>query len=227
MSAIDPTKPTTGEATTESVRNNFLAAKTEIDALNEGKQSVMQVYGNYPPPQTRTLTARAIFCPVPTNAGSVSTAAVTAGRLYAVPFVAPETASLAAIYARVTAGATGNCRLGIYSASSSNLLLPASLLADTGDLSTAAAATIGAAISAELTRGTLYFFAAIFSATPTIQTLAAASCPALFPPSDTALVIPSPNLYVAHAYGPLPESLAGTTWLLTGTSTIMPGLKYA
>lgn len=32
-SAIDPTKPTTGNPTTQSVRNNFAAAKTEIEAL--------------------------------------------------------------------------------------------------------------------------------------------------------------------------------------------------
>lgn len=37
MSAIDPTKPTTGEATTASVRDNFQAAKDEIEALDAGK----------------------------------------------------------------------------------------------------------------------------------------------------------------------------------------------
>lgn len=34
-SAIDPTKPEAGSATTESVRDNFLAAKDEIDELQE------------------------------------------------------------------------------------------------------------------------------------------------------------------------------------------------
>lgn len=37
MSAIDPTTPTTGSATTESVRANFAAAKAEIEELQSDK----------------------------------------------------------------------------------------------------------------------------------------------------------------------------------------------
>jgi len=37
MSAIDPTKPTTTTATTQSVRDNFQAAASEIDALEASK----------------------------------------------------------------------------------------------------------------------------------------------------------------------------------------------
>jgi len=50
-SAIDPTKPTSGNATTESVRANFAAAKAEIEALQEALNAVPQGVG------WRTVTA--------------------------------------------------------------------------------------------------------------------------------------------------------------------------
>ena len=47
-SAIDPSKPTTGTATTESVRANFLAAKTEIEELQAAVANVVTVQATAP-----------------------------------------------------------------------------------------------------------------------------------------------------------------------------------
>ncbi len=43
-SLIDPTKPTQGNATTESVRANFAQAKTEIEALQNAQSSLFVLY---------------------------------------------------------------------------------------------------------------------------------------------------------------------------------------
>ena len=45
-SSIDATKPTEGTATTQSVRDNFSAAKTEIEALQTGKQNQSTILDN-------------------------------------------------------------------------------------------------------------------------------------------------------------------------------------
>jgi len=45
-SSIDITKPIQGNATTQSVRDNFSAAKTEIEALQDGKQPLTTVLTN-------------------------------------------------------------------------------------------------------------------------------------------------------------------------------------
>ncbi|MGL4230126.1 MAG: hypothetical protein ACRCWJ_02060, partial [Casimicrobium sp.] len=51
-SAIDPTKPITGNPTTASVRDNFAAAKSEIEALQASTDSLttaVNALGALPP----------------------------------------------------------------------------------------------------------------------------------------------------------------------------------
>lgn len=47
-SAIDPSKPTTGTATTESVRANFLAAKNEIEELQAAVAGIVTIQATAP-----------------------------------------------------------------------------------------------------------------------------------------------------------------------------------
>ena len=42
VSAIDPTKPTSGNASTESVRDNFQVAKDEIEVLQSVSGTALQ-----------------------------------------------------------------------------------------------------------------------------------------------------------------------------------------
>lgn len=57
-SAIDPTKPTSGTATTESVRANFAAAKSEIEALQAALAAVPQGIGSLTMTAGETLATR-------------------------------------------------------------------------------------------------------------------------------------------------------------------------
>lgn len=57
-SAIDPTKPSSGTATTESVRANFAAAKAEIEALQEALAAVPQGIGSLTMTAGEALSAR-------------------------------------------------------------------------------------------------------------------------------------------------------------------------
>lgn len=227
MSAIDPTKPTAGTATTESVRSNFAAAKLEIEALDAGKQTILRAYSSHVPRQISTPSAKAIVIAGALTAASNSTAGLSAGRLYLFPFVAPDTGTLDGVFVRVSTGAAGNARVGLYSATSSGLLLPTTLLADTGDLSTAAAATIGAAVSVPVVKGALYFAAAVFSATPQVYTIASAEQSPVYPQSASTLATPLGHLYRAMTYAPLPADLSGDTWTITGTNCPMFGIRYA
>ena len=59
-SAIDPTKPTSGTATTESVRANFAAAKAEIEALQDALAAVPQGIGSLTMTAGEALAARDI-----------------------------------------------------------------------------------------------------------------------------------------------------------------------
>lgn len=55
-SAIDTTKPTTGNPTTQSVRNNFAAAKAEIEALQaQPPRAQSQQYSQQQREQSKTL----------------------------------------------------------------------------------------------------------------------------------------------------------------------------
>ena len=60
-SSIDPTKPTAGTATTQSVRDNFSAAKTEIEALQSTDHAAVTLAGqDYLTLSTQQITANKI-----------------------------------------------------------------------------------------------------------------------------------------------------------------------
>lgn len=227
MSAIDPTKPTAGTATTESVRLNFQAAKDEIDALNAGKQTILAAYTQNVPPQLSNHSGRVIIQPNVLACAASTTTTVFANRLYCTPFVAPASGTIDSIFARVTTGAAGNMRIGLYRPTASGILLPAALVADTGDLSTAAAATIGAAVNTSVSRGELMFAAFVYSAGPTMTALSNYAAPAVYWDTTTTLTGPQCAIYKAFTYAALPADLSGSTWTFSGTTPTSVGIRYA
>jgi hypothetical protein len=93
--------------------------------------------------------------------------AVTANLLYAAPWIAGQTCLVDQIATRVTTGAAGNVKLGLYSAAGN---LPGSLLAEnTADLTTASAAVvIGTIAATQVVAGQQYWITACFSGAPTM-----------------------------------------------------------
>jgi hypothetical protein len=132
-SSIDATKPVTGSPTTESVRTNFLTAKTEISAL----QTDMALKAPLASPTfTGTVTAATL------NAATFQIGGVT---LTATP------ATLNALNGRVTAleGSTGNETITLTGDVSGSGTTSIDVTVDMADLSGAAyAAGSGAAITA-------------------------------------------------------------------------------
>jgi hypothetical protein len=95
---------------------------------------------------------------------------VTEDRLYLVPFVPSENATLTDLAFNVDTGAgSSTCRIGLYS--DSGQLTPDAVLAESGDLdtSTTGAKTLSS-LSVSLTGGTVYWFAVAAQAgTPTLR----------------------------------------------------------
>lgn len=98
-----------------------------------------------------------------------STLAVTADRLYALPFYIPSAPNIAdRIAIRVTTLSAGNARLGIYD--NGNNLSPGALLLDAGAVSTSSTGIKTVTIRKGLTRG-LKWLVVVFSVTPTVLSI--------------------------------------------------------
>lgn len=107
------------------------------------------------------------FIPLLVNASAMTTTAATAGRLDAIPFRLPRAVTIDQIVARVTTGAVGNCRMGIYA--DDGAFSPGDLLVDSGDVSTADPGDVVGAVSLALAGRTWYWAAINSSATPTYR----------------------------------------------------------
>lgn len=148
------------------------------------------------------------------NTASVSAAAVTAGRLYAVPFFVTTPTMFTRIGVEVTVGA-GNVRLGIYRPGGTSL--PGDLLLDCGVVSVATSGTKEITIAQYLDPG-LYYLAAVFDGTPTVQ-MAAMGLATYGYLGAASVGADSSVMYRAFAYAALP-----TPW---GTPTHASGNTVA
>lgn len=93
--------------------------------------------------------------------------AVSSNVLYTTPWIAPETCVIDQIAIRVSTGAAGNAKFGLYNASGN---LPSSLGSEnTADLSTAGSGIVAGALAAPVSviAGNLYWPSVVFSGTPT------------------------------------------------------------
>jgi hypothetical protein len=103
-----------------------------------------------------------------TPCATANNAAVIADTLYVTPWIAPQSCNLDRIQTRVTSGAAGNAKMGIYDAAGN---LPGSLLAEsTADLSTAATGfLIGTIPATPVVAGRLYWIGQCHSGIPQMQ----------------------------------------------------------
>lgn len=102
------------------------------------------------------------------KAYSSADAAVAANTLYAAPWSVEETALYSQLGLRVTAGAVGSCKLGVYSDNAG----PATLIAEVAvdiDTTTPGALAAAFASSVGLAAGSVVWLCACFSVTPTVR----------------------------------------------------------
>ncbi len=145
------------------------------------------------------------------TASSPSGVAISANTLYAVRVVARETYTFDQIGIRITAGATGNLRLGLYAADATDGF-PGTRILDSGDLSTASGNTNATAtISQKLQANTAYWLALVCSASPSLSALPTTSVPALFGATDYVSG-PSNIIQRAFTYAALPDPWGTPTY---------------
>lgn len=102
--------------------------------------------------------------PIPISTG---TSAVVANTLYAAPYIPAETMTVDQLAIRISTGAAGLCKLGIYSTGAGKR--PGTLLAEAStDIDTTSTGNppVGLISNPRLVVGTLYWLAAVFNATP-------------------------------------------------------------
>lgn len=135
------------------------------------------------------------------NAGGIT---VTANRMYIVPFLVGKTTTFTRIGINVTTLAAGNCRLGIYNASSG---LPTSLVLDAGTVSTGTTGSKEITISQSLSAGA-YFLVAVFDATPIVYDAAVSNQMSQQIFGAISDGTQAGSVYVAFTYGALTDPYA-------------------
>ena len=205
-SAIDPTKPTAGNATTASVRANFSAAKTEIELL---QTDTATHYANQNNPHAlasdiipdTTERVPSNYVPGYTNSTALTVTAIVAGKIYLAPFKVPYKCQLANASIDVTTGAAGNVQLALYGVTSIAKSFPKALLNSSASISTAGTGHKVWSPSTQLASNTIYWIAANFSAAPTIRTLPVAAIYPYLGVDVAAADVPIPQLMYVRAFG--------------------------
>lgn len=157
------------------------------------------------------------------NATALTAAAVTANRLYAVPFVAPTHGGVIDQLAlNVTTLAAGNTRVGIYDNVSPMNLCPGLLIVDGGAVSTGTTGVKTFSVNVNLTAGKLYWMACVFDAAPSVRTISVSGMWAIL--GLTALgTAPNVGVYYSFTYAPLPSVYSTTPTAMTAAA---PALAY-
>ncbi len=146
--------------------------------------------------------------------------AVTANRLYAMPFQVDKVQTIDSVGVNVTTGVSStNVRMGIYRNGNG---VPSTLVADLGTVATTTPAALKeiTGLSQKL-QPDIYWLTAVFSGAPTISHLAQGSITSMFG-SDSAAVLQT-GMYSSFTYAALPSTY-GTITMTTGT--VSPALFY-
>jgi hypothetical protein len=147
----------------------------------------------------------------PSTGTALTATAVTAGRLYALPFLCPKAITLDRIAFNVTTLLAGKARCGIYNDSG---LYPSSLLLDGGELDTGTAGVKSTTINQALNASSLYWLAFLANAAVTIRGFAVASMLPILGISNALGTAPNLGLYVTQTYGALPGTFPGTPTMI-------------
>lgn len=135
---------------------------------------------------------------------STTTSAVVANVLYYQPIYLPNF-TIDRIGIDVTTGASGNCRLGLYTNSAN---MPSQLILDCGTVSTTSIATVEATIASTQLPSDWVWMAAVFDATPTIR-VGTAALPYLL--GSGSVSVPSRGLSVSSTYGTMASTAVAPT----------------
>lgn len=154
----------------------------------------------YARPQ-RYYTMSATGCTAPT------TLALTAGRLYAMPFLVSGTHTFIRISIAVSTLLAGSARLGIYS-NTTNDVYPASLILDAGTVDTGTAGLKECTINWSPSPG-MYWLVLVASAAPTIRAVAVGDAMPVLGLDATLAAAHGNSWYVAFTYGVLPATYPG------------------
>ena len=144
---------------------------------------------------------------------ALSGSALTANRIYAMPFICPKAITLDRIGVYVSTLSTTTARLGIYADSD---LYPGSLVLDAGtiDVTSTGAKTI--TISQALSANTLYWLVIVCAATPAIYCFPVDAVINVLGTSNALGTAQNAGLYATLTYGALPG-----TFPTTGLTMIM------
>lgn len=149
----------------------------------------------------------------PTTGTALTTGAIVANRLYAIPFVVPKQIKIDRIAINVTTNSTGNARLGIYDDSGS--LYPTRLIIDAGEITTSTTGVKSITLSNLVLMPGLKWLVVVGNGGPTLRSFAVAS---MLPVMGFASTLPTAanlGLYVSFTYAALPTTFPSTPTLIT------------
>lgn len=147
----------------------------------------------------------------PTTGTALTTGALTANRLYAIPVPFVEKSLLDQIAINVTATGTGNARLGVYEDDNG---YPGKLLLDAGEVSIASTGVRAATIAHVLAPGRKWLVV-VSSGAPTVRSFAVASLINQLGYGSALGTAGILGFYVAFTYAALPAAFPGSPTLIT------------
>lgn len=141
--------------------------------------------------------------------GAYTTMALTANRLYAMPIRLDGPATLTAIYTRMSATATGNCRMGLYTVNSTTYA-PDALIVDAGEATTASGTSIYLTLDDLALDAGFVYLALVASGTPTVQAFTASQSPVGTVQANPAGIVT--HYYQTFTYGALPDPFGSNSY---------------
>lgn len=145
-----------------------------------------------------------------------TTYAITANRLYAIPFFTPIPLKIDELAIHVSTGVVGSARLGIYV--DDGTIKPGRLLIDAGQVTTSPAEAKTLTVALTLARKKLHWLALVASVAPTLGAIVSASAlKDFFSISDLTYTSWCTHIYRTFTYAPLPDPFGGTLTLPTAT----------
>lgn len=139
--------------------------------------------------------------------------ALTANRLYAMPFVVPKGITIDQIAVYVSTLSTTTARLGIYNDNGN--CYPGTLLLDAGTIDVTSTGAKKVAISQALSANTLYWLVIVCAATPAIYCIPVAAVINVLGTSNALGTAQNAGLYAAQAYGVLPGTFPASPTMIT------------
>lgn len=150
------------------------------------------------------------------GATAASTFAITANRLYALPFFCPVLFIMGQIDINVTTLAAGNVRLGIYE--DNGKCAPGKLLLDAGTVDVSATGVKGVTVTKNLRGGKLYWLALVSDVAPTLRASVADShLVSFFGLSSALSTALGAFYYKSFTYAALPDPFGNTLTVSTGS----------